>query len=159
MTSRLSVCSFESRRGAEMAQLLVRCQAEDTVAPSLREAPLESNAAAVGLAQRLVAGEYRDGLILFLTGVGARTLLEAAATAVDRSRLVDALNGLTVVVRGPKPLPVLKEWGVHVDLRAPEPNTWREVAEVLAPERVALRGRRVIVQEYGVPSPDLYDWL
>jgi uroporphyrinogen-III synthase len=142
-----------------MASLLTRCGAEPTLAPSMREVPLESNTAALGLAQRLVAGEYDGALLILLTGVGTRTLLEAAVTAVDRRSLVDALNRLTVVVRGPKPLPVLKEWGIHLDLRAPEPNTWREVVTILQNEHVPLQDRRVIVQEYGAPTPELYDWL
>lgn len=125
----------------------------------MREVPLESNTAAVGLARRLVAGEYRDGLLILMTGVGTRTLFEAAVTAVDRQELVDALNCMTVLSRGPKPLPVLREWGVQCSMRAPEPNTWREVVDLLQSEQVALDGRLVIVQEYGAPTTPLYDWL
>lgn len=159
MTPRLRVCSFESRRGPEMASLLARCGADPTIAPSMREVPLETNTAAVGLAHRLVSGDCANALVILLTGVGTRTLLEAAVTAVDRDQLVDALNRLTIVVRGPKPLPVLKDWGLHFDLRAPEPNTWREVVSLLQAESVPLLDRLVIVQEYGVPTPELYDWL
>ena len=142
-----------------MASLLTRCGAEPTVAPSMREVPLESNTAAVGLAQRLVAGECDGAVLILMTGVGTRTLLEAAATSVTRDELVGALNSLTLIVRGPKPLPVLREWGIRCSLRAPEPNTWREVAGLLESEAEVLTGRLVIVQEYGAPTTELYDWL
>ena len=102
----LHACSFESRRGPEMAALLSRAGADATVAASMREVGLESNAAALALAQRLVAGDLRGSLLILLTGVGARTLFEAAATAVPQDDLVAALNELTVLVRGPKPVPV-----------------------------------------------------
>lgn len=142
-----------------MAALLARCGAEPTVAPSMREVPLESNAAALDLARRLTAGKCEGALLILLTGVGTRTLLEAAVTVVDRDELVAAINRLTVVVRGPKPLPVLKEWGIHLDHRAPEPNTWHEVTTILKQAQVPLAGRLVLVQEYGAPTPELYDWL
>ncbi len=125
----------------------------------MREVPLESNTAAVELARKLIAGEYSGALLILLTGVGTRTLLEAAITAVDRTALIEALNPLSIVVRGPKPLPVLREWGLHHDLRAPEPNTWREVTAILSEHNVPLRNRTVLVQEYGAPTPELYDWL
>src|SRR5690606_29985451 len=93
---------------------------------------------------------------MLLTGAGARTLVEAACTAVPTESLVQALNGLTVVVRGPKPVVVLREWGIRVDLRAPEPNTWREVVTVMDGASLDLRGMQVVVQEYGQPTPELY---
>lgn len=142
-----------------MASLLIRCGAEPTVAPSLREVPLESNSLAVELARDIAAGRYRGALLILLTGVGTRLFLEAAVTAVDRTALVAALNELTVLVRGPKPVPVLKEWGVRIDHRAPEPNTWREVVSTLECAQTPLSGRQVLVQEYGQSTPDLYAWL
>ncbi|MFV0445544.1 MAG: uroporphyrinogen-III synthase [Planctomycetaceae bacterium] len=155
----LRVCSFESRRCQEMAALLARCGAVPTVAPSMREVPLESNTAAVGLAHRLVSDQCRNALLILMTGVGTRTLLEAAVTAVARESLVQALNRLTIAIRGPKPVPVLKEWGIHFDFRAPEPNTWHELVQVLTNEQVPLNDRLVIVQEYGAPTTELYEWL
>jgi uroporphyrinogen-III synthase len=142
-----------------MASLLTRCGTAPTVAPSMREVPLESNTAAVGLARRVVAGACRDSLLILMTGVGAKTLFEAAVTAVDREAFVTAINALTVVIRGPKPIPVLKSWGLHFDFRAPEPNTWREIAQVLETKHVPLAGRHVVIQEYGAPTTELYEWL
>lgn len=138
-----------------MAALLARENADAVIAPSMREVGLESNAAVVELAQRLVSGAIDGAVLILLTGVGTRALLELASAAVPREPLLTALNRLFVVVRGPKPVPVCKEWGVRIDLRAPEPNTWREVLYVLDISRTPLAGRRVIVQEYGAPAPEL----
>ena len=60
----------------------------------------------------------------------------------------------TVVARGPKPVAVLRELKVPITHRVPEPNTWREVLDLLD-EHVPLEGRSVAVQEYGVPNRNL----
>ena len=64
-----------------------------------------------------------------------------------------ALKHVAVVVRGPKPTAVLREMGVPITVTVPEPNTWREILAELDARRdkVPLEGRRVAVQEYGVP--------
>jgi uroporphyrinogen-III synthase len=147
------VCSFESRRAEEMRALLERSGLAATIAPSMRELPIDDNPAAFQFAEQLLAGRF--DVVVFLTGVGARTLFEAVVTKIAREELVAALNRSTIVVRGPKPVVVLREWGVRIDHRAPEPNTWRELLatlEGLGP----LSGRNIAVQEYGVPNPELY---
>lgn len=121
---------------------------------SMREVPLEQNEAAFRFANDLLAG--RIDLVVFLTGVGARALLEATSTRFDRERLLAALGRCCVIARGPKPVAVLREWGTRIDYRAPEPNTWRELVDVLDRERVPLAGRVVAVQEYGRPGEELY---
>jgi uroporphyrinogen-III synthase len=70
------------------------------------------------------------------------------------ARFAEALRAVTVVARGPKPMAVLREWDVPA-LMAPEPNTWREVLDVIEdrPER------RVAVQEYGRSNAELLDAL
>ena len=62
-----------------------------------------------------------------------------------------------VVVRGPKPLAVMRELQVPVWLTAPEPNTWRELLAALDERKseVSLDGLNVAVQEYGASNPDL----
>jgi uroporphyrinogen-III synthase len=44
-----------------------------------------------------------------------------------------------------------------VTLAVPEPNTWREILQVLDenPALVPVKGRRIAVQEYGVSNPEL----
>lgn len=150
----LRVCSFESRRRTEMESLLQRCGAIPTVAPSMQEIPLEQNEIALRFAERLLRGEI--GVVIFLTGVGARALMDAVTIRHERSQILAALERCTIVVRGPKPVAVLREWGTRIDHRAPEPNTWRDLLSTLDVEAVPLVDRTVAVQEYGRPNTELY---
>src|SRR5580704_16347626 len=121
----LRVLSLESRRGAEMARLIETYRGEAVVAPSMREVPLESNAPAIEFVRGL-AGKQFD-MVIFLTGVGTRALARVAESVFPRADFINALAGVSVVARGPKPIAVLREMGVSVTLAAPEPNTWREL--------------------------------
>lgn len=167
----LRVCSFESRKQNEMCSLIERHGGVATIAASMREVPLENNAAVFEFLNRLLAGEF--DAVIFMTGVGARSLLEVVETKVERSAFFEALQCCCVIVRGPKPTAVLREWGMRIDHRAPEPNTWRELLSVIDgglnfPAPIAassgsaespLRGRRLAIQEYGLPSSELYSEL
>src|ERR1700748_2010669 len=117
------VLSFESRRATEMAELIRINGGVPFVAPSLVEAPLEENGQAFAFADRLYAGQF--DMVIFLTGVGTRLLSRVLATREPEERFADALRGVTVVARGPKPTAVLREWKVPVTVSVPEPNTWR----------------------------------
>ncbi|HEY1372113.1 MAG TPA: uroporphyrinogen-III synthase [Candidatus Binatia bacterium] len=152
----LRVVSFESRREREMAELIQRYGGEAIVAPSMREVPLEQNTAALDFMRELKAGKI--DIVIFLTGVGARTLIDAIATAYPREEFAQALKSVKLVARGPKPVGALKEIGVAVDVAIPEPNTWREILTELK-KTGDLRGRRVAVQEYGVTRQELIDGL
>ena len=149
----LRICSFESRRGAEMKSLIERYGCAATVAPSMREIPLDDNPAAFAFAEELLAKKI--DVTLFMTGVGATALLETLETRYPKTEIFAALEQTIVVVRGPKPTAVLRGWGIRIDHRAPEPNTWREVLGVFEAS-IPLKDRRVAVQEYGLPSVELY---
>ena len=148
----LEVVAFESRRAKEMAALISRYGGTPVVAPAMREIPLEENSAAFQFADELFAGKI-DGVI-FLTGVGTRTLFEALETRFPRPKIVSTLSEITVVARGPKPLKVLREYQIPVTITVPEPNTWREILQELDenPRGFTLRGSRVAVQEYGISN-------
>lgn len=148
----LRVLAFESRRAAEMGELIQRHGGAATVAPSMREVPLEEGAAAVEFLRRLEAGEL-DVLIL-LTGVGTRTLVATLEPRCPRARMVELLGGVALVARGPKPVAALREMGLSPRLTVPEPNTWRELLATLD-EALPLAGRRVALQEYGVTNAEL----
>ena len=66
--SGLRVVSFESRRSAEMAELIRNYGGEPIQAPSMREVPLADQHEAFAFGEALLAGPH-DVLIL-LTGVG-----------------------------------------------------------------------------------------
>jgi uroporphyrinogen-III synthase len=151
----LRVVSFESRMAADAARLIHNAGGVAISAPTMKEVPLEHNDAAFAFADHVLAGEI--DIVVFLTGVGARTLFAAWQTRFETARLVEALGRTTVVCRGPKPVQALRELGVPVTITVPEPNTWRELLLALdeAAESVELTGARVAIQQYGVPSDDL----
>jgi uroporphyrinogen-III synthase len=152
--SDLRIGAFESRKGSELRGLLERQgMTSVTVAPSMREVPLEQNPEALAFAGRLFA-ETIDVMIL-LTGVGTRALAEVIESKHDREAFLSALQKCTIIVRGPKPAAVLREWKVRIDHQVPEPNTWRDLVALLD-AKVPVAGKRVAVQEYGQPNPELY---
>ena len=152
----LRVIVLESRRGRELGLIVTSYGGEPLVAPSMREVPIESNVEAVRFIDDLIAGEF--DVVVLLTGVGARALLDIVQRVQGtKKRLIDALKETMVVVRGPKPLAVMREIDVPVFLTAPEPNTWRELLGALDSRKseLSLEGLNVAVQEYGASNPDL----
>ena len=146
------ICSFESRRAAEMASLIERHGAEAVVVPSMREVPLEQNDEAVAFGERLLAGGV--DVLVFLTGVGASALLELLEDRFGVDPVRNAIADCVTVVRGPKPVPVLRERVIRIDHRAAEPNTWREVIDVLESNGL-IKGKRIALQEYGEANAEL----
>ena len=155
--SGLRVLSLESRRAAEMAKLIASYGGNPTVAPSMREVPIESNVAAIEFARTLADGGFQ--VVIFLTGVGIRALARVVETVYPLEQFVAALQRVTVVSRGPKPLAALREMGVSAVLAVPEPNTWRDLLHLLDREKVALQGAQVAVQEYGEPNTEMIEGL
>jgi uroporphyrinogen-III synthase len=151
----LRVLSLESRRAPEMAKLIATFGGNATVAPSMREVPIESNTEAQAFTRALLAGKF--DLLILLTGVGTRALTRVAETVCPKEEFLSALRRLPVVARGPKPMAVLKELDVPVAVGVPEPNTWRELLAALDAnaESFPIRGKRVAVQEYGATNPEL----
>ncbi len=155
----LRVLSLESRRAREIAQLIINNGGQPTVAPSTREVASESNSVELKFAASLLQDQF--AMVIFLTGVGTRALVQAVEPVCSREQFVAALSRTIVVARGPKPVAVLRELGVPIALNVPEPNTWREILQVLDQNaaKFPLSGRRVAVQEHGVPSHELYAGL
>ncbi len=148
----LRVVTFESRMARETAAMIERRGGAALVAPAMREVPLEEHQAAFEFADRLLGGGF--DVVIFLTGTGVRVLFQMMETRHGREALVAALGRTTVVARGPKPERALREVGLEPAIVTRDPNTWRELlAEVCAGADLA--GRRVAVQEYGVPNRDL----
>jgi uroporphyrinogen-III synthase len=150
----MRVLALESRRAPEIAKLIRASGGEPTVAPAMREIPLESNREALQFAARLLDGEF--DLVIFLTGVGIRRLTEIVASQYDRARFVEALRQVKIASRGPKPNAALRELDVPITVTAPEPCTWRELVAALdGAFGPALRGMHAAVQEYGTTNPEL----
>jgi len=154
----MRVLALESRRATEIATLIRNHGGEPTVAPAMREVPLESNTEALEFAGRLIDGGY--DLAIFLTGVGVRRLTEIAESRYDRAAYIEALRRVKVISRGPKVSAALRELGVPIAASAPEPCTWREVIGAIdSAFGTTLKGMRAAVQEYGAPNPELLDAL
>lgn len=148
----LKVISFESRRAKEMAELIRRYGGAPIIAPSMREVPLSENRAALELLPQLEAGKL--DLLILMTGVGTRTLNDLLLKRYPQERIVAGLRQIQLVARGPKPIAALKDLGLTPSMTVPEPNTWREVLATLG-AAIDLRGKRIAVQEYGIPNPEL----
>ena len=154
----LRVLALENRRAKEIATLIRNNGGVPTVVPVMREVPLESNEEAFVFARQLMAGEF--DAVLFLTGAGARILLQAIETRIPREEFVAALRRTKIAARGPKPVAVLREWGLSAQIISQEPSTWHEVVDsVDAAFGAALSGMRIAVQEYGVPNQPLLEAL
>jgi uroporphyrinogen decarboxylase len=148
----LRIAAFESRRAEETARMIERFGGVALVSPSMREAPAEADRPIIDFAHRLITGQI--DVVILLTGVGTRGILERIDRRVDRGRFLSALADVKTLVRGPKPLAVLKELGITPTAMAPEPNTWREVLATID-ERLPVTNQTVAVQEYGIPNVSL----
>lgn len=157
------VCSFESRRAEEICALIRRNDGVPLSAPSMREIPIGENPVALQFVRDCIADQF--ACVILLTGVGTDALFEVAKTENLDGLLHDALLRTTIIIRGPKPAAVLHKRGLRYDLKAPEPNTWRELlsaideAALTNPARFNLAAKAVAVQEYGLPNQRLYEEL
>lgn len=145
------VASLESRRAAEFASLVQRHGGVSYPAPVLQElhpADPATLAAAVS-----VLCDAKTDAVLFLSGVGATDLVEAARALGRDADLHASLAGKLVAVRGPKPAAALRRYGLPFSLQAPEPHTTAELLAAVSTWELA--GRTVAVQLAGDPNPVL----
>jgi uroporphyrinogen-III synthase len=152
-----TVLSLESRRAVEIAKLIENYGGRAMVAPATREVATEGRPDIPRFAAELLEGKF--DLVIFMTGVGTRALARALEPICSRDQFVAALGKTAVLARGPKPVTALKELGVPIRWTVPEPNTWREIVQLLDANAVPLKNRTIAVQEHGVPSPQLIDAL
>ncbi len=139
----LQILSLESRRAAEIEQLIRKQGGDPFVAPSVRERALSDHADAFRLLEHMEAGQIE--MLILTTGVGLTFWKEIVGERAD-----PALRSVKLLVRGPKPTAVLRASGIVPTVSVPEPNTWHEVVAVLAkrPER------KLAIQEYGRPNAE-----
>ena len=132
-----------------METLIRREGGDPFVAPSVQERAIDDSGEAIRFVERLEAGEFE--MVICMTGAGLAFLRDLIAPHASVSRLGAALCRVTIVSRGPKPLPVLRELGARAQVVVPEPNTWKEIVEAVA----ARPERRIAVQEYGRPNLEM----
>ena len=148
----LRVAAFESRRAKEMTRLIERHGGVASVSPSMREVPIKDPSQAIDFANRLITGQV--DIVIVMTGVGFRHLLEAVERHVDQQRFLASMADITTVARGPKPVAAMKEAGLTPTFRVAEPNTWREVLDLIDTQ-LSIVHQTIGLQEYGKSNPSL----
>src|SRR6185503_5207534 len=123
----LKVLSMESRRAKEMEALIRKEGGDPFLAPSVQERALDDHGEAMRFVERLESGDF--DMVICMTGTGLAFLRDQVTPHVSVERLGCALRKATIVSRGPKPLPVLRDMGVRASIVIPEPNTWKEIVE------------------------------
>ena len=150
----LRVLSLESRRAKEIEKLIRTYGGEPFVVPAMREVSLDSNAPVLEFANQLIAGKI--DVVVFLTGVGVRGLVDIVSTTGKRDPFLKALASVRIISRGPKPEAALRELGIKPLAIAPEPNTWRELIALMDSTFGTELGKlHVALQEYGASNPEL----
>ena len=145
----LRVLSLESRRAKEMEALIRREGGDPFVAPSVQERALDDHGEAIRFVEQLEADEF--DMLIVMTGAGLAFLRDQVVAHSSTARLGAALRRVTIVSRGPKPLPILSEVGARAQIVVPEPNTWKEIVDAVA----VRTERRIAVQEYGRPNLEM----
>jgi len=143
------IALLESRKSDELSELVRRLGGTALSAPSVREVPRHDDADAFieALTTR------RVDVAIFLTGVGATALLDDANRRGQQAAVLDGLRQITVACRGPKPLGVMRRFGVTPAIVTVRPHTTHEVLDGLG--SIDLHGKRVLVAHYGERSTDL----
>jgi uroporphyrinogen-III synthase len=150
--SGLRVAIFESRFKDEFANLVRKQGGDPLVGPTMVEAPLELGPEVQTFVSSLRQGEI-DALLV-LTGVGQRKLTALVQPIMDAEELRARLEQIVVAARGPKAVGALKELGLRPKVIAPEPHTWQTLLAALG-AHMELMGKRVALQQYGVPHERL----
>lgn len=149
----LRVLSLESRRAKEIEKLIRTYGGEPIVVPAMREVGIESNQQVLDFAARLLQGHF--DLVIFMTGVGVRSMLEIVQARFDREEFLAALRKVRIAARGAKPNTALRDLKVQVSVVSEEPSTWRELLQAIDEAYGdSLAEMRVAVQEYGASNPE-----
>lgn len=157
--SGITAICFESRLSESATNLIEKYGAHVISAPSMQEVPLEEHDEVFRFGEKLFAGDI--DILICTTGVGTQMLIDTLKTRYELEDILKALKNITIVVRGPKPIRVLKEVGVPFEVIVPEPNTWKEILDALGSHEITadLKGKTVAVQEYGESNEELLDEL
>ena len=145
----------EARMPDEMASLIRRHGGVPIGAPVMQEHYLQDSPQV----QRAIL-EVCDGRVetaIFLTGVGANAMMGIAESMGRLGEFEEALRGITVVARSPKPGRILRRHKIPIDIMPPEPYTSSDL--IVAMRDLELEGKRVIFQRYGGPDAELPTYL
>ena len=138
------------RRWEEQAELLTRRGATILHGPTMTTQYLASDED-LRAATRAVLATPPDYLVA-TTGIGMRAWLETAAVWGLGDRLLGVLGPARIVARGPKAAAAVQMGGLEVWAKSAT-EQMDALTELLLAEDLA--GRTVVVQEYGMPNPQL----
>ena len=142
------VAYLEARMSSEMASLIERHGGVPYSAPVLQEIYLTGSLEVQQLVEDVCLG--RVDVVVLLTGVGTRALIEAAAALGRQEEFLASLNQRTIIARSPKPARVLRQHQIHIDLMPPEPFTSQDMVKAL--DALDIEGKALAVQAYGAPN-------
>jgi uroporphyrinogen-III synthase len=138
-----AVALLEGRQSVELAAMVARLGGTPISAPAVRERPKEQD---VGpLLHRVIEGAFPCAIVL--TGAGASALFGEAERRSLLSQVRDAMERMTLVCRGPKPLAALKRQGLSATIVTTRPHTTRELLDALA--TTSLDAVPVMLLHYG----------
>ena len=133
---------------SQMGALIERHGGTPYPAPVLQEVHLGDTPEVIELVDDICAGSVQ--VMVFQTGVGSQALFDSAESLGKDSEILEALAGLTVVARSPKPAAVLRRHKVRIDHMPPEPFTSADVINTM--KDLNLTDKKVAVQAYGGPN-------
>src|SRR6187200_2604258 len=106
----IGVAITEHRFTKEFAALFERFGAKVYPCPVLEERKVENRSELQSFVRSVCSGN--QDVMIFLTGVGAKFLIGEAESMGTKDQFLAGLNKATVVVRGPKPVAALRQFGV-----------------------------------------------
>jgi uroporphyrinogen-III synthase len=139
------IALLEARMSGELTAMVERHGAIAYSVPAVRESPLDVPAEIDAFVEALAASRF--AVAIFMTGVGASSLLREAEKRGRLESVLGALRNATTVCRGPKPVAVLRRHQVQVSVTAAEPHTTTELLQAI--EDVPLTGTEVALVHYG----------
>lgn len=149
------VAFLESRMSSEMGSLIERHGGVPYSAPAMQELYLKDSPDVQELIVDICRG--RLDVMVLLTGVGTRAMLEVADEMGFKDELIGSFEEMTVIARSPKPARVLRQNKIRIDVMPSEPYTSEDLLESI--KDLGLYNKTVAVQHYGGPNGTLINNL
>ena len=149
------IALLEARMSSEFANLVKRHGGEPINAPALREVSIDATDEVATFLNYLESGEIK--FVVFQTGVAVAGLITEAEKLDRNIELLEALQKVTTICRGPKPTAVLSRNGIKPTLNTPEPYTTTDLIAVMS--ELDLNNQGVAVLHYGERNAELANSL
>ena len=139
------VALLEARQGSDLVGLVRRKGGTPVWVPAVREVKVTSGPEVSAFIDALTRGE--TPVVVFQTGVGVNLLMKEAEQFGRVDELVEALQRVTTVARGPKPGAALSQRGLRASIGTRSPYTTTDLLEAMA--GLPLQGTCVALINYG----------